>query len=41
MGREILEKSRRILDENYPIIITAMGNLAVTLGDQGNLDKDS
>jgi hypothetical protein len=31
----VLEKRRRILGEEYPDTISAMGNLASTLGDQG------
>jgi hypothetical protein len=35
----VLEKRRRILGEEYPDTISAMSNLAKTLGDQGQLDE--
>jgi hypothetical protein len=33
--REVLEKRRRILGEEHPDTISAMNNLANTLGNQG------
>ncbi|PVH92847.1 hypothetical protein DM02DRAFT_542782, partial [Periconia macrospinosa] len=35
----MLEKRRRILGEEHLDTITAMNNLALTLGDQGQLDE--
>ena len=34
-----MEKRRRILGEEHPSKITAMNNLAATLGEQGQLDE--
>jgi hypothetical protein len=39
MRKEVLKKIRPILGEEHPSIITAMNNLAITLGDQGQLGK--
>ena len=36
-----LKKMRRILSEEHPDTIMAMNNLAITLSDQGELDKVS
>jgi hypothetical protein len=35
----VLEKRRIILGEDYPDTISAINNLAVTLGDQGQLEE--
>jgi len=37
--KEVLEKRRRILSEEYLFIILAINNLISTLRDQGQLDK--
>ncbi|KAH7304608.1 hypothetical protein B0I35DRAFT_401104 [Stachybotrys elegans] len=37
--REVLEKRRQILGDEHPSTISAMNNLANTLGDQGKLDE--
>jgi hypothetical protein len=39
MKKEVLEKRRRILGEEHPDTISAMNNLANTLGEQGQLDE--
>ncbi len=39
MRKEMLEKRRRIFGEDYLNTISAMNNLAVTLGAQGQLDE--
>ena len=39
MMREVLEKRQRILGDEHPDTITAIGNLAITLGDQGKLEE--
>jgi hypothetical protein len=39
MKKEVLEKRRRILGEEHPSTISAMNNLANTLGEQGQLDE--
>ncbi|KAK2605986.1 hypothetical protein QQS21_003612 [Conoideocrella luteorostrata] len=36
---EVLEKRKRILGDEHPDTISAMGNLAITLGGQGKLDE--
>ena len=41
MKQDVLEKRRRILGDEHPDTISAMNNLANTLGDQGRLDKAS
>ena len=35
----VLSNKRRILDEEYPFTITAINNLAIAFGKQGQLDK--
>jgi hypothetical protein len=37
MNREVLEKRKRILSDKHPGTITAMSNLANSLGGQGNV----
>jgi Tetratricopeptide repeat len=37
MNREVLETRRRILGDEHPDTITAIGNLANSLGDQDNV----
>lgn len=39
MKKEVLEKRRRILGEEYPDTMSAMNNLAITLGDRGQLNE--
>jgi hypothetical protein len=39
MKREVLEKRQRILGDKHPDTITAMANLASTLGGQGKLEE--
>jgi hypothetical protein len=39
MKVEVLEKRRRILGEEHLDTVTAMSNLANTLGDQGKLEE--
>jgi hypothetical protein len=39
MQQEVLEKRQSILGNEHPSTILAMNNLAVTLGDQGKLEK--
>jgi hypothetical protein len=39
MKKEVLEKRRQILSEEHLDTISAMNNLANTLGDQGQLDE--
>jgi Tetratricopeptide repeat len=39
MNREVLEKRKRILSDKHPSTITAMSNLANSLGDQGNVES--
>ena len=39
MKQDVLEKRTRILGPDHPDTISAMGNLAITLCDQGQLDK--
>ncbi|KAK3939624.1 P-loop containing nucleoside triphosphate hydrolase protein [Diplogelasinospora grovesii] len=39
MKKEVLEKRQRILGDEHPDTISAMNNLANTLGDQGKLDE--
>jgi hypothetical protein len=37
--RFVFNERRRILGEEHPSTITAMNNLAITLGDLGQLDE--
>jgi len=39
MRREVLEKRQRILGDEHPDTISAISNLAITLGDQGKLEE--
>jgi Tetratricopeptide repeat len=39
MKREVLEKRKRILGDEHPDTIGAMNNLAITLGDLGQLEE--
>ena len=39
MKREVLEKMQKILGDEHPNTITAIANLAITLGDQGKLEE--
>ncbi|KAF2844157.1 hypothetical protein T440DRAFT_410758, partial [Plenodomus tracheiphilus IPT5] len=39
MQKEVLVKRQQILGEDHPDTGSAMNNLAVTLGDQGQLDE--
>lgn len=39
MRREALEKRQRILCDDHPDTFSAVNNLAITLGDQGKVDR--